>query len=62
MVRSCLELDPLARPHSVFALQKVLQRAMAMPPAPAPPANKLSGQWRALVGRVAGLGRKKTVD
>jgi serine/threonine protein kinase len=61
MVRSCLELDPLARPQSVFALQKVLQ--MAMPPAPpAAPADKLSGQWRALVERVAAIGGKKNVD
>ncbi|GGE85032.1 serine/threonine protein kinase [Massilia psychrophila] len=61
MVRSCLELDPLARPQSVFALQKVLQ--MAMPPAaPGRPADKLTGQWRALVSRVLGPGRKKTAD
>jgi serine/threonine protein kinase len=61
MVRSCLELDPLARPQSVFALQKVLQMAIPSVP-PAGPADKLSGQWRALVDRVAGLGRKKTAD
>ena len=61
MVRSCLELDPLARPQSVFALQRVLQ--MTMPPMPSvSPADKLSGQLRALVGRVAGIGRKKTAD
>ena len=59
MVRSCLELDPLARPHSVFALQKVLQMALPVV-APAGPAARLSGQWRALVGRAATLGRKKT--
>lgn len=59
MVRSCLEMDPLARPQSVFSLQKVLQSAM---PAPAPvgAADKLGGQWRALVDRVSGFGRKKT--
>jgi serine/threonine protein kinase len=59
MVRSCLELDPLARPQSVFALQKVLQTVM--PPAPpAGAADKLSGQWRSLVGRLGAIGRKKT--
>ncbi|MES2740047.1 MAG: serine/threonine-protein kinase [Pseudomonadota bacterium] len=59
MVRSCLDMDPLARPQSVFALQKVLQTPM---PAPAPPkvADKLTGQWRALVDRVSGFGRNKT--
>jgi serine/threonine protein kinase len=59
MVRSCLDMDPLARPQSVFALQKVLQTAM---PAPAQPAaaDKLAGPWRALVDRVSGFGRKKT--
>ncbi|WP_020652764.1 serine/threonine protein kinase [Massilia niastensis] len=58
MVRACLEPDPLARPQSVFALQKVLQ---AVPAAPAPPlaeAGKPSG-WRGLVGRVKGLGLPK---
>jgi serine/threonine protein kinase len=58
MVRSCLALDPLARPQSVFAVQKVLQTAMP-PTAPAGTAEKLAGQWRALVDR---LGRKKTAD
>ncbi|MDL2357905.1 MAG: serine/threonine-protein kinase [Pseudomonadota bacterium] len=61
MVRSCLELDPLARPQSVFALQKVLQ--MTVPAAlPAGPALKLSGQWRALRARLGAIGRKKTAD
>jgi serine/threonine protein kinase len=61
MVRSCLEMDPLARPQSVFAVQRVLQ--MSMPaPAPVGTAEKLSGQWRSLVERVGGLGRKKTAD
>jgi hypothetical protein len=39
MVRACLALDPLARPQSVFAVQKVLQaaprRRRAAPPAAA---------------------------
>ncbi|MFC0135664.1 serine/threonine protein kinase [Massilia eurypsychrophila] len=59
MVRSCLDMDPLARPQSVFALQKVLQTAMPAPP-PAAAADKLGGQWRALVERVGAFGRKKT--
>ena len=62
MVRSCLEMDPLARPQSVFAVQKVLQ----MPMAPAAPivggtaglGTQLGTQLRALVGKVAGFGRK----
>jgi serine/threonine protein kinase len=58
LVRWCLEMDPLARPQSVFALQKVLQIA---PPPVAPPGamDKLSGQLRGLFG---GFGRKKADD
>lgn len=57
MVRACLALDPLARPQSVFAVQKALQAAPAPAPAPdqeraAPPAG-----WRGLVGRLGALGR-----
>jgi serine/threonine protein kinase len=47
MVKSCLDLDPLARPQSVFAVQKVLQQGLEAaarawgaapgPPAPPPP-------------------------
>jgi hypothetical protein len=59
MVRSCLDMDPLARPQSVFALQKVLQTVMPAP-APSAPTDKLGGQWRALVERVGAFGRKKT--
>ena len=58
MVRACLELDPLARPQSVFALQRVLQTAPA-PVAAASAAANLGGQWRSLLGRLASLGRKK---
>jgi serine/threonine protein kinase len=61
MVRSCLELDPLARPQSVFSLQKVLQMAPP-PPAQSAPADKLAGQLRGLVDRLGSLGRKKTAD
>jgi serine/threonine protein kinase len=59
MVRSCLDMDALARPQSVFALQKVLQAAMPVA-APSAPTDKLGGQWRALVERVGAFGRKKT--
>jgi eukaryotic-like serine/threonine-protein kinase len=58
LVRSCLELDPLERPQSIFALQKVLQ--IAPPPVEPPGAmDKLSGQLRGLFG---GFGRKKVND
>lgn len=57
MVRSCLEMDPLARPQSVFAVQKVLQMPM-----PAMAANSaaptLGGQLRALVDKMTGRGGK----
>jgi serine/threonine protein kinase len=58
MVRACLALDPLARPQSVFALQKILQAA---PPAAAldPDEDKPAG-WRGLVGRLGALARKPT--
>jgi eukaryotic-like serine/threonine-protein kinase len=61
MVRSCLELDPLARPQSVFSLQKVLQMTTP-PPEPATPGDRLSGQLRGLVDRLGGLGRKKPAN
>jgi serine/threonine protein kinase len=56
MVRSCLALDPLARPQSVFAVQKVLQAGFGPVPAGAPTAEAeaeapLSG-WRSLVNRI----------
>jgi serine/threonine protein kinase len=59
MVKSCLALDPLARPQSVFAVQKVLQAGMA--PARAleaaeAPEPAVSG-WRGLVERIGALGR-----
>ncbi|MEH6435012.1 serine/threonine protein kinase [Massilia sp. DD77] len=58
MVRSCLALDPLARPQSVFAIQKVLQAAPAVPlPEPEPVEEERASGWRSLVGRL-GLGRK----
>jgi serine/threonine protein kinase len=58
LVRACLALDPLARPQSVFALQKVLQGPALAPDAPiaAAPAGQRGG-WRGLVGRLGGLKR-----
>jgi serine/threonine protein kinase len=61
LVRWCLDMDPLARPQSVFSLQKVLQEPP--PPPPEPRAlDKLTGQWRGLVDRLGGIGRKKAAD
>ena len=57
MVRACLALDPLVRPQSVFAVQKVLQAPMAAP-AQVARAPGLAGQLRALVDKVTGFGRK----
>ena len=58
LVRWCLEIDPLARPQSVFALQKVLQ--LPLPASAAVADDKPAGGWRAVVGKVVGriVGRK----
>jgi len=57
MVKWCLEMDPLARPQSLFTLQKELQT----PPPPPPPElsklDKLSGQFRGFADRI-GFGKK----
>ncbi len=61
MVRWCLDPDPLARPQSLFALQKVLQEAA--PEVPLVNAvEKLSGQFRGIVDRLGSLGRKKPTN
>lgn len=64
MTRACLDMDPLARPQSVFAVQKVLQAAMPGAPVPAAPAASAArlakeradapaaSGWRSLVGRI----------
>jgi hypothetical protein len=61
MVKWCLELDPLARPQSLFSLQKEL----ALPRVPKKPkagsADKASGGWRGLIDRM-GIGRKASED
>jgi serine/threonine protein kinase len=60
MVRSCLAMDPLARPQSVFAVQKVLQTAVAekkvagsLSAAETADREPASG-WRGLVNRLRG--------
>jgi serine/threonine protein kinase len=74
MVTSCLALDPLARPQSVFAVQKVLQAEWTGAPAAARDANQDGKQaatgadaapasgWRGLVGRINpfGPGRRQS--
>jgi serine/threonine protein kinase len=57
MVKSCLAMDPLARPQSVFAVQKVLQAGRSGAPVQAAPAPAQAGEpppsgWRSLVGRL----------
>jgi len=72
LTRACLAMDPLARPQSVFAVQKVLKEdghaaaaaaAVDMNADAAAPADTPSG-WRGLVGRLGALGpgrvRRKT--
>lgn len=56
MVKSCLALDPLARPQSVFAVQKVLQAGSPAQAASVPAAAEeapVSG-WRGFVNRLRG--------
>jgi serine/threonine protein kinase len=59
MVKACLALDPLARPQSVFAVQKVLQAGLPAAPAAAqsePEEAAPASGWRGLVERI-GFGR-----
>ena len=61
MVKACLALDPLARPQSVFAVQKVLQAGLNGTPAAAGPRETITeaapaSGWRGLVERI-GFGR-----
>jgi serine/threonine protein kinase len=59
LVRACLERDPLARPQSVFAVQKALQAGVQ----PAAGLEQKRGQgapaWRGLIGRLGALGRRQ---
>jgi serine/threonine protein kinase len=54
MVKSCLAMDPLARPQSVFAVQKALQAGRSASPAnaPAAEAEAPASGWRSLVSRI----------
>ncbi|MGZ8314693.1 MAG: serine/threonine protein kinase [Telluria sp.] len=56
LVRWCLEMDPLARPQSVFAVQKELQ---STPPVAPPAAAGKTGALRGLAERLGVFGRKK---
>jgi serine/threonine protein kinase len=61
LVRRALQLDPLARPQSLFEMQKVLQTPVALP---APAGNlgtldRLGGHVRGLLGR---FGRKNAAQ
>jgi hypothetical protein len=61
MVKACLALDPLARPQSVFAVQKALQAGLSAAPAAAgdpqePVAEAPASGWRGFVERI-GFGR-----
>jgi len=60
MVKACLALDPLARPQSVFAVQKVLQSGpdAVRPGALANAAEQTTASgWRSLVERIGAFGR-----
>jgi hypothetical protein len=62
LVRTCLELDPLARPQSVFAIQKALAEPYEAPPErDAHAGDEAEAQapagWRGVVRRLAALRR-----
>ncbi len=56
MMQSCLAMDPLARPQSVFAVQKLLQAGPSMTPAAASAKERddapAASGWRSLVNRI----------
>jgi serine/threonine protein kinase len=60
MVRACLALDPLARPQSVFAVQKELQAGVPAAPQPGTAEASAPSGWRALAGRLGlpGAGKR----
>lgn len=64
VVRACLALDPMARPQSVFAVQKVLQAAPAAPVAAEPqektPVAPPPAGLRGLLGRLGSFGRSRS--
>jgi serine/threonine protein kinase len=51
LVRRALAVDPLARPQSLFEIQKVLQTPLPQPPAEPGALEKLGGQVRGLFER-----------
>ncbi len=62
VVRACLALDPMARPQSVFAVQKVLQAAPAQPLGAVPVATPAvatvpASGLRGLLGRIGVIKR-----
>ncbi|WP_432380073.1 serine/threonine-protein kinase [Duganella sp. P38] len=58
LVRWCLEVEPLDRPQSLFAVQKVLQAAAPAATAAGAPAGMMD-RLRGLVGRLGGGARAK---
>lgn len=60
LVRWCLAVEPLDRPQSLFAVQKVLQ-ARAPAPVPAAPPPTMLDKLRGLAGRLGG-GRVRAPD
>ncbi len=65
MVRWCLDMDPLKRPQSLFALQKQLKnKPPGAPETEAAPGMRdaLAEQWRGLVGRFGKGNGKKPGD
>ena len=61
MVKWCLELDPLARPQSLFALQKELSMPRVPKASEVAATEKSAGGWRGLIDRM-GIGRKTPDD
>ena len=60
IMRSCMELDPLARPQSVFAVQRALQTRVAeAAPPPVGMGGKFGDGVRSLVDRLGSFGRGK---
>jgi serine/threonine protein kinase len=57
LVRWCLEVEPLERPQSLFAVQKGLQAAVAVA-MPAPAAPTMIDKLRGLMGRLGGSGAR----
>ena len=62
-VRWCLALDPLERPQSLFALQKLLLEPLPEPEQkPAGVIEKMSGKIRGVLSGLSNLGKKPRAD